>query len=313
MSISDQIARLQRLKERLAKRLNVMGIVEQKANIETCVQAIEAMPNNGSVIKVLDTTTKEYKIIRGYHSGQGAVKVNLEEKTAKANGEVIPTKGKVLSKVIVNVENVPIFDNWTIGEATIMSSPKTKAPDATTDETTTYIIIPNLTTIPKTIYLEWTEEDSYGQVYNISALIDKGKLVKASWNKLYIGIVSIDIVEQGIKITFNAITHSRAGVVAKYMYNNTFDQDYTSEYHITKAIGRMPDARSGATVIFYKNKVEQDRLGFQGLTDTEERSVDWDFDLSKDFIDFFIVSARSYDRVGFKIDGNTIYFEGFIA
>lgn len=64
------------------------------------------MPNNGAVDKTLDASTgnQSYTVPKGYHSGTGAVKIVLEEKSAtptKAAQSITPTSGKVLSKVTV--------------------------------------------------------------------------------------------------------------------------------------------------------------------------------------------------------------------
>lgn len=62
------------------------------------------MANNGTVTKTLDTTTKSVTIAKGYHSGSGSVSITTEEKSAtptKSTQEVVPTNGKVLSKVTV--------------------------------------------------------------------------------------------------------------------------------------------------------------------------------------------------------------------
>lgn len=64
------------------------------------------MTNNGAVSKTLDATTgnQSYTVPKGYHSGTGAVKIVLEEKSAtptKSAQTVTPTTGKVLSKVTV--------------------------------------------------------------------------------------------------------------------------------------------------------------------------------------------------------------------
>lgn len=64
------------------------------------------MTNNGAVSKTLDATTgnQSYTVPKGYHSGTGAVKIVLEEKSAtptKSAQNVTPTSGKVLSKVTV--------------------------------------------------------------------------------------------------------------------------------------------------------------------------------------------------------------------
>lgn len=63
------------------------------------------MPNNGDVNKTLDVTTVTYIIPEGKHSGRGKVTITLEEKTAtptKSTQVIVPTAGKVLSKVTFN-------------------------------------------------------------------------------------------------------------------------------------------------------------------------------------------------------------------
>lgn len=62
------------------------------------------MVNNGAVDQSLDTTTSSYTVPKGYHNGEGVVKIVTEEKSAtptKAEQVIAPTDGKVLSKVTV--------------------------------------------------------------------------------------------------------------------------------------------------------------------------------------------------------------------
>lgn len=64
------------------------------------------MPNNGKVTQTLDATTgkQSYTIPAGYHNGQGAVSITLEEKEAtptKAAQDITATTGKVISKVTI--------------------------------------------------------------------------------------------------------------------------------------------------------------------------------------------------------------------
>lgn len=64
------------------------------------------MPNNGAVSKTLDATTNNqtYTVPAGYHNGNGAVSITLEEKSATPSASsqnITPTSGKVLSKVTV--------------------------------------------------------------------------------------------------------------------------------------------------------------------------------------------------------------------
>lgn len=69
------------------------------------------MVNNGAVDKTLDATTITYTIPKGYHNGSGKVKIVLETKTVtptKSAQDIVPTAGKVLSKVTVD----PIPDKY---------------------------------------------------------------------------------------------------------------------------------------------------------------------------------------------------------
>ena len=71
------------------------------------------MPNNGAVSETLDATTITYTIPKGHHSGTGTVKIVLETRTvtpSKNTQNILPTAGKVLSKVTVN----PIPDEYII-------------------------------------------------------------------------------------------------------------------------------------------------------------------------------------------------------
>lgn len=62
------------------------------------------MPNNGAVSKTLTPSETSYTVPAGYHSGSGKVQIATEEKSAtpsKSSQNIIPTTGKVLSKVTV--------------------------------------------------------------------------------------------------------------------------------------------------------------------------------------------------------------------
>ncbi|MBR3815139.1 MAG: hypothetical protein IKJ27_00260 [Clostridia bacterium] len=70
-----------------------------------------SMTNNGAVAVTLSGTTVTYTVPKGYHNGSGKVSIALETKTVtptKSKQEIIPTSGKVLSKVTVN----PIPDEY---------------------------------------------------------------------------------------------------------------------------------------------------------------------------------------------------------
>ena len=83
------------------------------------------MPNNGTVSKVLDATTgnQSYSVPAGYHNGNGTVSVVLEEKSATPSGSaqnIVPTDGKVLSKVVVGA--IPAKYGDTTGDTAIASN-----------------------------------------------------------------------------------------------------------------------------------------------------------------------------------------------
>ena len=113
MRISEQIARLQQLKERLRTKLTALKLASEENTLEECVAAVESIADNRAVSQKLDTTTASYTVPAGYHNGSGTVSVELEEKTVTANGVVTPTAGKVLSKITVNVENAPTLQEKT--------------------------------------------------------------------------------------------------------------------------------------------------------------------------------------------------------
>ena len=72
----------------------------------SAVAVTGSMTNNGAVSKTLDATTnnQSYTVPAGYHNGSGTVSITLEEKSATpttSSQNIIPTSGKVLSKVTV--------------------------------------------------------------------------------------------------------------------------------------------------------------------------------------------------------------------
>ena len=83
------------------------------------------MPNNGTVSKTLDATSgnQSYTVPAGYHNGSGAVGIVLEEKSATPGDsaqDIIPTEGKVLSKVTVVA--VPVKYGDTIGDDAVAAN-----------------------------------------------------------------------------------------------------------------------------------------------------------------------------------------------
>ena len=69
------------------------------------------MVNNGAVDVTIDCTTVTYTIPKGYHNGEGTVKLVVEKKTAtptKSTQKITPSSGKVLSEVTID----PIPDKY---------------------------------------------------------------------------------------------------------------------------------------------------------------------------------------------------------
>lgn len=67
-------------------------------------QVVGTMPDNGAFTRTLDAETPSVTVPAGRHSGAGTVSVSLEEREAtptKSEQEVVPTEGKLISKVTV--------------------------------------------------------------------------------------------------------------------------------------------------------------------------------------------------------------------
>lgn len=71
------------------------------------------MTNNGAVNQTISVASPSYTIPSGYHSGSGKVSLVTETKSvtpSAASQDIIPTNGKVLSKVTVGAIPAPYYD-----------------------------------------------------------------------------------------------------------------------------------------------------------------------------------------------------------
>lgn len=91
---------------------NVSGVTATAADVLATKVIVTAtgesvagtMANNGAVSKSLDGTTTSYTVPAGYHNGKGTVSISTETKSAtptETAQDIVPTAGKVLSKVTV--------------------------------------------------------------------------------------------------------------------------------------------------------------------------------------------------------------------
>ena len=111
MSIQNEITRLQNAKNKIKAKAVALGIADNNAKLDVLANAIDSIIDNGSISKTLDTNTTSYTVTKGYHSGEGIVKIVTEEKEATpttTTQNITPSDGKALSKVTVT----PIPSNY---------------------------------------------------------------------------------------------------------------------------------------------------------------------------------------------------------
>lgn len=88
MAISEQITRIQDLRDTLRTALVGLGLVTSEALLDACVQAVAAIQNRGAAQgSILDAETS-YTIQAGYHNGRGAVGIASTEKAKLLPGNI---------------------------------------------------------------------------------------------------------------------------------------------------------------------------------------------------------------------------------
>ena len=129
MSIAQQAARITSLRDELRDILKELGLADEQDKLEQCVEAVRNMPKIPAEDTVLDINNTEKQIDKGYHLAEGRVHIVTEEKTVTQNGTVTPSEGKVLSKVIVNVDNSPNLQEKTVSPSKDISGVTASAED----------------------------------------------------------------------------------------------------------------------------------------------------------------------------------------
>lgn len=98
MSIATEISRIQGLRNTLRAKLVALGLVQDAADLEDCVTAVEAVENRGAVNGTISSATGAYTVPQGYHNGQGSVAISGPEQA-----KLIPTNIK-MGVTILGVE-----------------------------------------------------------------------------------------------------------------------------------------------------------------------------------------------------------------
>ena len=104
MSIATGIERIQTCRDTIRAKLVELGIAQDTDTLDKLADLVESLVNQGAVEKILTGEASSYTIPKGFHNGEGVVKIVPEAKTitpTKTAQTVAPAKGKVLSSVMV--------------------------------------------------------------------------------------------------------------------------------------------------------------------------------------------------------------------
>ena len=88
MAISDQIERLQDIKDTLRTALVGLGLVTSEAMLDACAEAVAGIPNRGAVQGSISDADVPYTVPDGYHNGEGTVGIASAEKSKLTPGNI---------------------------------------------------------------------------------------------------------------------------------------------------------------------------------------------------------------------------------
>ena len=79
MSIASEITRIQELKTDLRTKLVELDLTDSASSLQDCVEAVEAIVDNGAVSGSVSTKAGIYAVPVGYHNGAGTVAISAVE------------------------------------------------------------------------------------------------------------------------------------------------------------------------------------------------------------------------------------------
>ena len=88
MAISDQIERLQDIKDTLRTALVGLGLVTSESMLDACAEAVAGIPNRGAVQGSISDADVPYTVPDGYHNGEGTVGIASAEKSKLTPGNI---------------------------------------------------------------------------------------------------------------------------------------------------------------------------------------------------------------------------------